>query len=78
MLDNKATFLKWAIVVSLIVAVCGLAVLALIETNIDYQQGWLSYVVVLVIYLPIQIVVEGVLAVYWESPKWVVRTAQLF
>lgn len=74
MSENKAAFPKWIIVVSLVTSVCGLAVLAAMETSIDYQQSWLTYVVVLVIYLPIQTVVEGVLSAFWESPKWFSKT----
>ena len=44
--------------------------MAAIEVSGTYNQGWVSYVIVALIYFPIQIVTEGLLSAFWESPKW--------
>jgi len=50
-----------------VISICGLAA---IETSIEYHQSWFTYIIVFVVYLPIQIVAEGVLSAFWESPRW--------
>jgi hypothetical protein len=63
----------WLIVGATIFSILGLAALAAIEINGKYNQSWVSFVLIAVLYIPIQIITEGILSVYWESPRWIIK-----
>ena len=72
--QNKVDIPVWLKVGAIIFSVLGLTALAAIEINGAYNQSWVSYVLIAFLYIPIQIITEGILSVYWESPKWIIKS----
>lgn len=64
---------RWLSISAFVFAVLGLAGIAVIEIGNCQNVNWLSYVLIALIYIPIQIVTEGILSSYLESSKWVVK-----
>ena len=65
---------QWLKYGSVILTIVGLGVLTVIEINNTYNQNWLSFLLVALLYVPIQVITESILSVYWESPKWIIKT----
>lgn len=53
-----------------IFSILGLVALAAIEINGIFNQSWITYVLVAFLFIPIQLVTESILSVFWENPKW--------
>ena len=64
----------WLKVVAIIIVVAGLSALAAIEISGAQNINWLSFLLLALLYIPIQIITEGILSAYWESPKWIIKT----
>ena len=71
--QQNVKFPAWLIIGSILFTILGLSVLAAIEIDGTYNQSWLSLLLIALLYIPIQIIVEGVLSVFWESKKWVTK-----
>lgn len=70
---TKADIPRWAIYGSFVLSVIGLAALAAIETSKVKYSGWISFVLVALLYILVQIVTEGILSIYLESKRWLVK-----
>ena len=64
----------WLKAIAFILVVAGLSALAVIEINGGFNKGWHSYLLMAFLYIPIQIITEGIMSAYWESPKWIIKT----
>ena len=71
--QNQIQLPMWFKIGATVFAILGLAALAAIEINGTYNQNWVSFVLIAALYIPIQIITEGILSVYWENPKWVTK-----
>ena len=71
--QNQIQLPIWLKVGSIVFAVLGLVALAAIEINGTYNQSWVSFVLIAFLYIPIQIITEGILSAYWENPKWATK-----
>jgi uncharacterized membrane protein len=72
--DQQKALPRWLIVGAIIVSILGLVVMAGLEISDIKYPNWTSFLLVALLYIPIQIVVEGILSAYWDNPKWAVKT----
>lgn len=63
----------WAYVLAGVLGIAGLTALLVFENALRTAGTWTVYTTMAMLYLVLQILVEGALSLFWESGRWPAR-----